>query len=116
GKIWVESLEQLGSHFHFTVRFPKAVGETEPEHFIPSTLDGMRVLVVDDNATSRGILVEILTAWGLRPLVASGTAEAVVALESLAEDGTPCGLVLVDSHMPGDDGFQLAATLKHQTH
>lgn len=114
GKLWVESLESLGSHFHFTVRFPLGSQDAASSQVCPSSLDGLGVLIVDDNATNRGILVEMLTAWGLKPMVASGSAEALVALQSLAEAGTPCGLVLVDSSMPGEDGFQLAARLKQQ--
>ena len=114
GKLWVESLEHLGSHFHFTVRFPVGSPDAASLPNCPTPLDGLGVLIVDDNATNRGILVEILTAWGLKPMVASGTAEALVALQSLAESGTPCGLVLIDSSMPGEDGFQLAARLKQQ--
>ena len=113
GRIWVESLEQLGSHFHFTATFGR--GNTNlKDPPLPGILNDLSVLVVDDNTTSRGILVEMLTAWGLKPIVASGTAEAIVTLHSLAESGSPCGVVLVDSQMPGEDGFQLAARLKQQ--
>lgn len=114
GRIWVESLEGLGSHFHFTVRFGVSSLSDTPAPASPSILDGLRVLVVDDNATSRRILVDMLTIWGLEPLVASGSAEALVALQSLSEQGKPCDVVLADAGMPGEDGFQLAARLKQQ--
>ena len=114
GRIWVESRESFGSDFHFTARFPLGSPDAAALPITPKSLNGLIVLVVDDNATSRGILVEMLLAWGLKAVVASGTAEALVALQSLAEKGTPCGLALVDSNMPGEDGFQLAARLKQQ--
>ncbi|MFO0918023.1 MAG: response regulator [Planctomycetaceae bacterium] len=114
GRIWVESLEGLGSHFHFTARFGLGGMSDSPAPPSPSILDGLRVLVVDDNATSRRILVEMLTTWGLEPLVASGTAEALVALQALSDQGKPCDVVLADAGMPGEDGFQLAARLRQQ--
>src|SRR5205823_10808960 len=68
GRIWLESEVGKGSAFHFTVRLGRAhepvVGVLRAPR---ESLNGLGVLVVDDNATNRFILQEMLTSWGLRP-------------------------------------------------
>ena len=76
----------------------------------PARVHGLPVLVVDDNATNRLILQEMLTNWGMRPTVADGGAAALAALERARE---PFALVLLDAMMPGMDGFALAERLQH---
>jgi CheY-like chemotaxis protein len=70
------------------------------------------VLIVDDNATNRRILEEILTNWGMVPTVVDGGEAGLRALDLAVHGGTPFGLVLVDDQMPGMDGFQLAERIK----
>ena len=109
GKIWVESKEGLGSTFHFTVRFAVAApraAETPRVSF--GFLEGLPVLVVDDNDTNLHILSKMLSAWGMRPeLIASGSA-ALDHLRRSADAGQFYPLVILDCHMPGMDGFTLA--------
>ncbi|NQT16709.1 MAG: response regulator, partial [Planctomycetes bacterium] len=73
---------------------------------------GTRVLVVDDNATNRLILEEILGNWGMSPTVASGGAEALRLLGEARQAGEAFDLVVSDVHMPEMDGFQLADQIK----
>jgi CheY-like chemotaxis protein len=79
---------------------------------LPAKLRGLRVVVVDDNATNRRILVEMLRHWRMRPQAASGGPEALGALEKAARAGRPFPLVLLDANMPGMDGFALAERIK----
>jgi CheY-like chemotaxis protein len=72
----------------------------------------VRVLVVDDNATNRRILNEMLTHWEMRPSTADGGPAALGCLMHAAAAGTPFPLVLIDAHMPEMDGFELAARIK----
>jgi PAS domain S-box-containing protein len=109
GRIWVESEEGLGSHFHFTVNAGLAAGlPSRPE---PLSLAGCRVLLADDVAATRSILAAILMRRGaLVTTVASGR-EALVALRAAGEKGEPYRLLLLDSAMPEVSGFDVAEAL-----
>ncbi len=115
GRIWVESEVGKGSVFHFTARFERAAAEAVDE---PSPaqlhLRGMRVLVVDDNATNRRILDEMLLHWGLDPTPVDGAPGAMAALESARKAGQPFPLVLLDAQMPGTDGYALARRIRRE--
>jgi PAS domain S-box-containing protein len=113
GRIRVESEPGRGSIFHFTARFAPARGPVaSPAMARPETLHGLPVLVVDDNATNRLILHEMLTNWRMRPAVVEGAAQALAALEQAAAQGEPFPLVLLDVMMPGVDGFTLAEQIQ----
>jgi CheY-like chemotaxis protein len=81
----------------------------------PLDLTGVRVLVVDDNATNRFILQEMLTSWGMRCQLAEGAAQALNALYEAHRVGSPFRLLLVDGHMPRIDGFSLIEHVRQTT-
>jgi two-component system sensor histidine kinase/response regulator len=112
GHIWVESAEGEGSTFHFTARFGVTQGSATRPAPRPVALDDLAVLVVDDNATNRRILQELLGNWRMRPSVVDGGRAALAALESAAAAGAPIPLVLLDAHMPEMDGFTVARTIR----
>ncbi|HEX7446267.1 MAG TPA: PAS domain-containing protein [Pirellulales bacterium] len=108
GELWVESSPGQGSVFHFTARFQLAA--TPPAGSLPARpadLEDLPVLVVDDNATNRRILEEMLTNWHMKPTVVSGAAEALKQMRLACESGNPFSLVLVDAQMPEMDGYAL---------
>ncbi|WP_197455108.1 PAS domain-containing protein [Stieleria varia] len=115
GSIWVESQENVGSQFYFTVRLGFAPPEMLAEQRRGTVvLGGTRVLVVDDNKTNRTILHEILTSWGMNPTLADGTASAMQAIEIAREHGQPFGLIVSDVNMPEQDGFDFASLLRQE--
>ena len=107
GRIWVESEEGKGSAFYCTVRLGLGTPETKRTDLI--SLRGLKVLVVDDHATNRRILEEILKSWAMEAeLVESGSA-AIAALEAAPQ---PFDLVLMDLMMPGMDGLETVARIR----
>ncbi len=114
GNIWVESEVLRGSVFHFTARYRRASAENiaTATTIHPPMLSGLRVLVVDDNSTNRRILTEMLTNWAMHPLAVSSVADALDELERMSRAGTPYALILTDSNMPVQDGFELAERIQ----
>ena len=107
GTMWVESKVRQGSKFHFSALFE--LKSSEPEVYLQPTVElvDLPVLVVDDNASNRRILQEILKSWHMRPTVAKSGAEGLSALHERAETD-PFAVVLLDLHMPDMDGFTVA--------
>jgi signal transduction histidine kinase/CheY-like chemotaxis protein len=112
GKIWVESQAGRGSTFSFTANFGLGK-ETAKKRFKPaSELRGMKVLVVDDNATSRSILQEMLESFSFEVFLASSGEEGITELEG-ANAGRPFELVIMDWKMPGMDGIEASKRIKN---
>jgi signal transduction histidine kinase/DNA-binding response OmpR family regulator len=115
GKMWVESSEGKGSTFHFTARLAVAEGKAQSASpALVAELQGLSLLVVDDNETNRRILCEMTRGWGMRPCAAESGAIALAALET-AQNEDPFRLVLIDGNMPVMDGFELAEKIRKRT-
>jgi two-component system, sensor histidine kinase and response regulator len=109
GRIWLQSELGKGSAFHFAARFGVADTPVErPAQRADADLRDLRVLVVDDNATNRRILEEMVASWRMTPMSAASAAAALDALRGASQAGSPFQLVLTDALMPDVDGFGLA--------
>ena len=106
GDIWLESEIGKGTQFHFTVRLKVLDTRSDSGVIVPvDSLNGLRVLVVDDNRTNQRILQGILTHWGAQATCIDSGEQALLQLDSACQDKQPYQLVLTDMHMPDMDGF-----------
>jgi signal transduction histidine kinase/CheY-like chemotaxis protein len=110
GELRVTSTPGVGSTFYFSARFEVADLHVDERH--RAAIEGLRVLIVDDNAVNRRIFVDTLTRWRMRPLAVSGGQEAIEALAAALRDRDPFSLVLLDANMPDLDGFAVAGEIR----
>jgi CheY-like chemotaxis protein len=113
GVLEVESAMGVGSTFHFRARFAASAQPSKPKLASAATeLRGLKVLVVDDNATNRRILHDQLIHWNMKPYCVATGKEAVQAMLEACSAGAPFSLVLLDALMPEMDGFSVAKELR----
>ncbi|MES2957720.1 MAG: GAF domain-containing protein, partial [Pseudomonadota bacterium] len=115
GRMWAESAGLgRGASFHFTIRVPvaeTAVASRRDYIGHQPELQGRRVLIVDDNATNRRVLMLQTAKWGMSPREAASPSEALRTLQA----GDRFDLAILDMHMPEMDGTELARRI-HQSH
>lgn len=114
GDVCLESELGVGSTFHFTAQFRIAADSMVQDKRVPEHWRGLRTLVVDDNATNRRILKEVLTHWMMRPTIVSSGAAALAAIREADAQATPFDLVLLDVQMPFMDGFMVAEQIRDE--
>ncbi|MBC7982686.1 MAG: response regulator, partial [Candidatus Obscuribacterales bacterium] len=107
GQVGVVSEEGLGSTFWFTVRFAIADNAAKARPAPPAELKGQRVLVVDDNATNRKVIMGQLSLCQMEPVCASSADEALALMRQAAVARKPFEVALLDHQMPGCDGAKL---------
>jgi len=126
GRLWVQSpvenrpADQTGtsfpgSSFRFQANF-SASAEPEDKSIFQQDIDisGLKTLIVDDNESSLGILLEMLEGWKMRPVGADSMHTAQKMLSEAVTAANPFELLIVDSDMPVADGFSLVRWIKTQ--
>src|SRR5207245_861254 len=101
GRIWVVSDLGKGSEFHFTARLGISSVTAPPlppaERLHVSSLRGIPALIVDDNATNRKILIEVVTRWGMRAVAVDSAIAALEAMKQELHEGRRFPLILLDA-------------------
>ncbi|MBN1278203.1 MAG: PAS domain-containing protein [Chlorobiaceae bacterium] len=112
GEIGLNSIEGKGSTFWFTAVFELPPDQTMVEHDAIALLSGMKMLVVDDNATNREILAARLGLWKVRVVSVSDASEAMRLLDIGVQEDDPFTFAIIDMQMPEIDGCMLGRTIR----
>lgn len=112
GSIDTESEEGVGTTVQFTAEFGYKSSRAKKESITPKGFRAKRILVVDNNETSRQIFHEILTSFSFRTSVVSSGEEALIELQAAAKDHMPYAAVLLDWRMPGMDGISTLRAIR----
>ncbi len=114
GEIRVASKPGRGTTFSFSATFGQSLGKEKTRPAPPPDLQGMKVLVVDDNATSRDIFREMLESLTFDVTLAASGEEGLTELKSAGAEH-PYQLVLMDWKLPGMDGFEASRRIKNDS-
>lgn len=112
GEIHCVSDVGQGSTFSFTAKFSTENDVKFTAPAVEGVIIDVPVLIVDDNATNRRILLDVLNNWTMKPVAAASAREAMTLLKRASADGTPFRLIISDVNMPEVDGFMLARQVR----
>ena len=111
GEVGVDSVEGQGSTFWFRITLPNAAKSVN-RNLTPMDVTGRRILIVDDNAVNRAILLEQMASWGLDACAASSGSEGLQVLRAASALGLPVDCIILDYQMPGMTGAEMVRIVR----
>ncbi|MEE8481183.1 MAG: response regulator, partial [Desulfobacterales bacterium] len=114
GRIWVESKVGEWTTFSFTARFEVQSGKEYLQNPVMD-ITGVKILIIDDNATNRMVLSEMISRWGALVTGMQDGKRGLDEMRRAANEGEPYNFVLLDYKMPGLDGHQVAEIIKRDS-
>ncbi|MCP9464009.1 MAG: response regulator [Nitrospira sp.] len=112
GEIGLHSFPGSGTQVWFTLRLGLAPTDSHPPKPAVESLRGLRLCIVDDNATNRTVLQYHATAWGMDYETAENGPAALALIRTAATEGRPFDLAIIDHHMPGTNGMDVGRAIR----
>jgi signal transduction histidine kinase/DNA-binding response OmpR family regulator len=112
GQMGASSQPGRGSAFWFSIPLEAVAEDSANSPFFTEQLQGLRMLVVDDNASCRLVIQQQAASWGMQVTTAVNGKQAMALLRTQANLDEPFDVVILDHDMPGMNGLELAAKLK----
>lgn len=106
GEIWVESSPEIGSRFIFTAKLGKSEKQADICYTLPSDINSMKVLIVDDNEKARAIMTRYLQSFNISSNEANNGEMAIEKAVRANQEGHPYDLIFMELKMPGIGGIE----------